>query len=53
MYAVHKSRALPILEAIRRGIVTHLVTEMGLAAELKRLAQREMKGDRRSQVMEK
>lgn len=39
VYAVHKSRAQPILEAIRRGLVTHLVTEMGLAAEMKRLAQ--------------
>jgi len=46
VYAVHKSRALPILEGIRRGIVTHLVTEMGLAAELKQLAQREMKTGR-------
>lgn len=53
VYAVHKSRALPILEAIRRGIVTHLVTEMGLAVELKRMAQRAMKRDRRSKVMGK
>jgi hypothetical protein len=32
VYAMDQSRAKPILEAIRRGIVTHLVTEMGLAA---------------------
>jgi hypothetical protein len=44
VYAVDKSRAEPILEAIRRGLVTHLVTEMGLAAELKRLAERALKG---------
>ena len=31
-----------ILEAIRRGLVTHLVTEMGLAAEMKRLAEQAM-----------
>jgi hypothetical protein len=44
---------MPIIEAIRRGIVTHLVTDMGLAVELKRLARREMKGDRRSAVTTK
>jgi hypothetical protein len=42
VYAVHKSRAQPILEAVRRGLVTHLVTEMGLAAEMKRLAEQAM-----------
>lgn len=38
-YAIDRSRAKPILEVIRRGLLTHLVTEMGLAVELKRLAQ--------------
>jgi transcriptional regulator with XRE-family HTH domain len=48
VYAIDRSRAEPILEAIRRGIVTHLVTEMGLAAELKRLSQRTIRSGRRS-----
>jgi len=39
VYAMERSRAKPILEAIRRGLISHLVTEMGLAMELKRLAQ--------------
>ena len=42
IYAVHKHRALPVLEGIRRGLITHLVTDMGLAAELKRLAEQDM-----------
>lgn len=46
LYAIHKSRARPILSAIRRGIVSHLVTEMGLAVELKRLVEQELRASR-------
>ena len=46
LYAIHKSRARPILSAIRRGIVSHLVTEMGLAVELKRLVEQELPASR-------
>lgn len=46
VFAVDKTRARVVLEGIRKGIVTHLVTEGGMATELQRIVSMELTNHR-------